>query len=848
MRSATAQELVQLASKSRSTHVRVKIDRGGGDWVDMTTYYGVNWVSKVEWAEDVDNPVAEATVGFARSADYRTLAPFVDGSELNQLGTIVDVGNAIVIDAAVMPEGVTPQAADWKEMFRGEIEDIDWTHSPIEAKCLDQGAWLQSAWIETQQKYPVDPATSDDVQDIMQSILNDYGGSVVLWSPNGTGAPAFNPADSPGWVVTEYWQKKQPVLDALRELAGMIGWELRYQWQTTATAFKLQLFEPDRAVVGHVHHFSANDYYEITRCGLSRANIRNAIRGVIVDSTNVHTSVLRTNPASIAKYGRRFMEIVEASTSAIDTAAELTTMIDNIILDLCEPAMDNEARLPFFWPAMLGDVYNYAANGVHYDTDQDLAVVGIRHRFAGGKGETTLTHRGKPSGGSKRWLALEARMGVAPSSDLLPKEAPTNVTGLPGAGSVTITFDDPRTMSPPVTDWAYTEVYVDDANPCVVNGAHLQGKGRQTRFDVVGLVPGTTYYSVCRHIDGSGNVGATSAQVTVAAERVATYHTDNDSKRVSMVPNADFGHQTKNVVSFAPDGWSMFAGSWGSASDAYVSTATVLSAKQSFLFRNTATATVKVRSALFPVEGGDLLTTSLIEQHDVNNGANGLTGTIYWFKEDKTTASATASTVFWTSGLSAAGLNVWKKSSSYYLRVPTDARYALVELYKFTAAAVNVYVDSVKVTTGLASFAAYSTGMLNITAGSYQLMVFNAEHFDNGAVYNPGAANYRYTAAVDGLHAFSAWATVTGFAAGKLVKLALFKNGAVVKEGPETECTAAMLTAGRDPRAVVDMAAMDLVAGDYVDVRIYHDGAGTEDLVLNNDKTGFRGIQTTRED
>src|SRR5690606_38013056 len=75
---------------------------------------------------------------------------------------------------------------------------------------------LVDTFIETQQVY----GSSDGmaVETVMQAILDDNSTGVTLYTPS-----------SPGWMLKEFVQAKQPVLDALRQLADQIGWDARYR-------------------------------------------------------------------------------------------------------------------------------------------------------------------------------------------------------------------------------------------------------------------------------------------------------------------------------------------------------------------------------------------------------------------------------------------------------------------------------------------------------------------------------------------------------------------------------------------------------------------------------------------
>lgn len=826
MRTTTAQQATALASASRSVFFRVFVDRGVGDWVDLSTLEGRNWCQSASWGDSEDGSVATAGFGFYSRVENLSLAPLVDGSKLNAAGTILDIGNPIYLQVAVMTDGATPSATDWIEVFRGEIDEIEWPSSIISVRCRDKGGLLDR-FIETQSKRPFSLNVAP-VERVAQEILDGaFGENVIkLYSINGTASVPFQPSDSPGWFISEYVQQKQPVLQALRTLADQIGWYIRQVWNDSTGAFELTLYEPPRSVsargtltftgqpvaaqtftlngstftarasgavanefnigstvietcsnvvamllsgaqaaniggawvnparshvgtltftgqptagqtvtigtfvftavagtpgnfqfqiagtttgtidnlvasvngggqgtphqvwatrvgsaaliqwatpgstprtfietlsnatangggllggtvAGHdgavtiewgtkgtagnsitftealtnvaadgggflggtrlgraaggdQYTFGPSRYYEPTRLSISRAGIRNVLRVKFGVTQFDRTTVEVFDSNSITKYGRRFMEIAEAGSSQIDTEGEARAMADAILQDLAEPEANLTVPIPFYWPVeLIGDTVTFTANGVHFDTDQTLAVVAARHSLSPGQSRTELAVRGKPSGGFKRWLELEARPGVAPQNDFYADNAAEGVAGAAALGMVVITYDDPRGMSPPIADWAFTDCYVDSTSDFTPGPASLVATGRTTRFEIGGLVPGQTYYCKLNIIDSSGNVAATTTQISVAAEKVGAYHENSDTLRVNLVPNGCFGQATKPIATTPPDGWSQTEGTWGT--NAVEETEMNATGGRSIAFLPVSDAKVRIVSDFIPV-------------------------------------------------------------------------------------------------------------------------------------------------------------------------------------------------------------------------------------------------------
>jgi hypothetical protein len=424
-----------------ATHLRVTVDSQ-----DMTDLEGLDWVDNATVNGSGDKAVGTAVVSFRRRFDHLSLATLMDGSKLNASGTIIDIGQSIEIEAAITPPDAKPVTGEWVSVFKGQILKPDWSGDVIRCDCDDLGGVLERTFIEVQRLYGT--VSGDPVEDVMQDILDDNSTGVTLYSITGTGGTPFQPADSPGWVITKYKQSKRSVLTALRELAIQIGWEVRYRYNSSVGDWVLTFYDPGRELrargtltltgnptaaqtfvvnattitarasgagadefnigasatvtaanivatlnadsesanlnawrvgdavviewiaVGTAGNsivftealtnatadgggtlggtvagrsmgaadftFGAANYERMTRMATSLLEIRNAIKVVISDAENSgqRTGIVRTDATSIAKVGRFYMEIQEATSSQIDTISEGSTLANAALEDL----------------------------------------------------------------------------------------------------------------------------------------------------------------------------------------------------------------------------------------------------------------------------------------------------------------------------------------------------------------------------------------------------------------------------------------------------------------------------------------------------------------------------------
>lgn len=429
LRGATLEELETLMAPRQGVWLYVEVQDADGVWRDLTRLGGRNWVMQVQIdTERVDQPVGNASVYLRREAPLGdSLAPLMSASPFNQLppaeyAPLLDIGVPIRISTLVLPAGELPSSVLTSEdgdiltteddeplsvgdrvprrIFDGRIDKVAWHEDPIAIACSDLGAWLMDTQIEETRVYGSESGTP--VETVMQEILDDW--------PSVLGPVTLHVPASPGWLIREYEQDRVRVLEAIRQLAQQIGWELRYRYDA-AGVFRLTLFSPDRENTDPLWSIGPQHYYDVRGLEVRLDDIRNvvAVPFFLADGTP-QLAVAQDTP-SIGRVGRRFMEIQEADTSNIDTMLEATRLAQAAVHDLATPPVEKELEMDLFWPAQEGDVYEFAANGVHYDESQRLAVVGVRHEFAAGSGRTTLQLRGRVAGAYRDWLAKEKNSG-----------------------------------------------------------------------------------------------------------------------------------------------------------------------------------------------------------------------------------------------------------------------------------------------------------------------------------------------------------------------------------------------------------------------------------------------------
>jgi hypothetical protein len=378
----TAPERALLASQRFHVYAALEVVNALGAWQDITS-----WLLRAEWGSALDQSVGQATFVLRResmTADGpRSLAPLIGASALNDGGALIDY-RSLRLRTAVVSPGASPAGA-WRTVFTGKTNRIDTSldSTQLTLGALDLMARLADAQVEAPTVYGTEEGRA--VQLVMQDIQDE-------WAP---GFPAIFVADDPLWQVTEYEQTPQSVLEAQRTLALQIGYDYRGRF-TGADSFQPVFRAPERVAPLVDVAFAASEYTGVPRLGGSDDDIRNVVTVRFVDLDGATQDVTEEDAESIAAYGRRFMAIGFSASHNIRTEEEARRLAQAAVSDLAWPEVDQEVRTLYFWPAEIGDFYEFAPNGVLYDSAQQMAVVGYSHVLEAGRATTTLRGRSRP--------------------------------------------------------------------------------------------------------------------------------------------------------------------------------------------------------------------------------------------------------------------------------------------------------------------------------------------------------------------------------------------------------------------------------------------------------------------
>lgn len=436
-RTLSTAETKVYAAGHMTVPLQVWIKDGTGTWVELTDLEGHNFVRAVEIGADIDEPVESATIDLEPSVYDFKLSPLYQASKINNpsggLEERIAIGREVAILAAVLPkDAAEPSAASgWRLIFSGDVVAVD--IAGMSLRCVDKGGRLQRRKLERAGQPEASPGGGGVVQGgdpyiavgatvaaetLMQSILTDWADpAVTLVTPV-----------SPAWVLTETWSQSNPpeganILDVLRSIASMIGWDVRYRFDATATDpfgvtagaggvgnYTLQFYEPDRSNTTPDITLGADDYHAVGSIVEDVATVANRVEVFYNDDPDPAVrrlrSVIAENAASKTAYGTLYLRVAAEDIPGITTEALADTLAAAILSDVVDPRAEMTAEAVFLYHVELFDLIRFSANGEHFDGNQDLAVAGWRHRFSDGDVTTSLTLSGTIKGHrGNYWLA-----------------------------------------------------------------------------------------------------------------------------------------------------------------------------------------------------------------------------------------------------------------------------------------------------------------------------------------------------------------------------------------------------------------------------------------------------------
>ncbi len=540
MRAVDTGQARRLRSRRRVTVVRVEIQDDTGTYQDWTDVFGRDLIQSVDWGEELDSPGLSANVSFYWRSYYDNASPYMTGSRLEDW---LAAGRGVRIYTEVLPDGDAVAGGDEQHMFDGVIDGFDIQSNPGTLRVRDLIiANLMDEWVEADAFYGAgDPPMETYIQSI---ITGNATVPVTLYTPTTPGFAMANPPTQP-----------QNIHSAIKAVWLLIGWDCRSKWRASSSQFELTLYDPNRTKTTPDDTIEKELYRAIPAFGLGREDVRNVI-DVYYDSGSTGSGGERnlqkitvSDAPSIAKYGRRWMQVVEGVTGGISVVGEATTFANRILSDLKDPVAEVTITLPYWWPVQLNDLFRLEADGERFGADTDLAVIGYSHRIDANDATTELRLAGRPRSGTRTWLEREARPGQATPRDTASPAVPT-VTINENALSIDFLLDWSG-----ANDWDVVEVHEGNSAVFTPSLATLVDQSRTTRA-ARRKGKGSKFYKLAVR-DKTGNRSTFSVAAAASPTGVKKLHlADELLHAVKIVPTSDRTPSPSPVIlEFDDDEW-----------------------------------------------------------------------------------------------------------------------------------------------------------------------------------------------------------------------------------------------------------------------------------------------------
>ena len=560
----------------------------------------------------------------------------------------------------------------------------------------DEPSWSTGTNITdgtTQWDYVGTPTTSGNpVEQIIQNILDDNRLSgdpaVTLYTPV-----------SPGWSINEFLQQREFTLDAIRNLAQQIGWDIRYKWRSGTSQFELTLYEPDRSSPSVVYTFGPDDYNDLDRLGVSISEIRNSWRVIYSDRSDLWPDgspkrkvIDVADSASITKYGELWAEIQEDEASQIDSSTEATTLANAALSDCSEPTAEMGVSLKQGFPWIeLNDYISFTSNGKQFSTTQSLAVTTWSHSYENGKLKTKLDLRGKPTIGAVNHVKKSLHPKIPPKTVAhRMQDFPSQSTAIAdlvaivgGVKAKTVITPDKNSLVEEYEHHVYTSPgsSLDDTT--------IKALTKSREFEIADLIPGKTYYH--RMVSRTKNAnklvrGQPTTEKTIVAGRAQTAHLEGSPAWGRQPLNGGF--ETRTDPAGMPDHWVHLG---GDPPIIYEGSGTDPASGSRHISISCDGSPTELRSAIFQVAPGTYSMTWWVK-HD------GGTGNLQFIVNgyDDGEANLTTDVIDEANTTNIVTYDTWLKRG-YILTTDPDATFLEAQLFVETSGDAVIHIDDIEI-------------------------------------------------------------------------------------------------------------------------------------------------------
>lgn len=370
-----------MSANNRIWKIMVKVKRNDVDApdIDITdriTDYGLSF----------DFERRSGTVSLEIDNYDYSLSPLNRDSQQNQVGGVynplLDSNHEVKVYVGIL----TDSGYEYIQRFTGYLGDeIDADTYPgtISVTARDKSKLMQDTYIFQSKtygtaSYGVGMTLETVIQDMVDQFLPNSG--IIVTVPTPTLQTVGRP-DQP------YTAKDTNLWDACQLLSDAFNHELRFMEDGT---LRLRKVEHDLHTVTPVITFDESMMTK-DRISLSDSDVRNHI----VLRVQGLDPIERKNEDSIAKYGRRYMEIRRAVANILTTQEQAHEFVDGLIKDMSYVTPVDQLELPLYPIVQIGDIVCVKNTRLGTDPTYEIfRVTRIQESFGATKKRTSLSLQG----------------------------------------------------------------------------------------------------------------------------------------------------------------------------------------------------------------------------------------------------------------------------------------------------------------------------------------------------------------------------------------------------------------------------------------------------------------------
>jgi hypothetical protein len=351
--------------------------------------------------------------------DY-AISPLNKESSSNQVAgvynPILDSNHIIEIYEGL----ITTVGTEYIKRFTGVLGDeIDADSYPgiVQVSCRDKSKLLQDTYIYQSKTYtPAGSGTLTLPEYVIQDLITTFlpSGGVTLSVVDPTNFIVGKP-DQP------YTAKDVTLWDAIQQISDAFSFCVMFDESGT---LKMKKIVRDLGTVTPVYTF---DESKVTKDSVSTndADVRNhlmlRVQGMPI--------IEKKNDASIAKYGRRYMEVHRTLSYLITTAEQGNQLVDNILKDLSFVTPIDSLEMPLFPLIQVGDIVDVVNPKLGITaSDYNYRVISVRDSFSKDKKRTSVEVQGYST------FTPASAPAPSPPTGLTASLLPRTVVNYPNSG------------------------------------------------------------------------------------------------------------------------------------------------------------------------------------------------------------------------------------------------------------------------------------------------------------------------------------------------------------------------------------------------------------------------------